>query len=420
MSTTLYAIVSLLAVILSYIVWVKKLRVYFKAKKLQSLGTQNWDTAFLRSKRAHTDPEADSTVSQIIQSGNTEHINAMYAALRRNDSPMPADMPQYVQDFFNGKKALPSWADQDLIRVGEKFYIEHGFSIALILQAKSLPQCYACANGAMVLYKTGRLSEQQGRTDAYTRRLAETAQFIVNIMQPRALTDHGTGIVTAHQIRLIHASIRYYILQGEWDAEKYGQPINQMDMAGTLMAFAPLVIEGLEQMGVKISDVHKEAYIHCWRIAGYFMGVNEDLLPNNYADALKLGYAIFNDQMEASEQGQMLTQTVIDNMNQTLPTEELALIGKDLMWMLLGEEVAKVLAISPPAKDVEIKTDALLKLFAGWENMEARHAILQRIFIPISKMFLNGMLKKMNQGEKINFYIPPSLTGEWDLENATF
>ena len=43
------------------------------------------------------------------------------------------------------------------------------------------------------------------------------------------------------------------------------------------MSFAPLVLERLETLGVEISDNDKEAYFHCWRVVGYFMGLDEEI-----------------------------------------------------------------------------------------------------------------------------------------------
>jgi hypothetical protein len=256
----------------------------------------NWDEAFLASKRLRTDELADNTIKTLFATDNPAHINSFYSSIQRNSDRLPDDLPDYLKTYFNQNETLPVWANPVLIKQAEKFFLAHGELISLVLCAKSLPECYACANGAMVLYETGRMSEHNGSLSAFTRRIAETAQFVINVMTTGALDPRGNGIRSAQKVRLIHASIRYYITKQGWDETTLGKPINQQDMAGTLMSFAPLVIEGLETLGEKISNEDKEAYFHAWRVVGHFMGLDEDLLPNNIKDAFALGNSIFNSQ----------------------------------------------------------------------------------------------------------------------------
>ena len=65
-------------------------------------------------------------------------------------------------------------------------------------------------------------------------------------------------------------------------------------------------------------------------------------------------------------------------------------------------------------KKEEWKTSKIAREFlGGWENFEQRHAILRELSIPINKMLMEGMLKFLNKGEKITFFIPPSLQEDW-------
>src|SRR6201999_3276000 len=119
----------------------------------------------------------------------------------------------------------------------------YGPQICLCLLCKSLPEAYACAKGAQVLYRTGRLTDQDGTMRTFTRRLMETSQFVVNVCIPGGLEPNGKGIVTSQKVRLIHAAIRYFIKKGEWDVATLGEPINQEDMAGTLQSFSTLILQ---------------------------------------------------------------------------------------------------------------------------------------------------------------------------------
>lgn len=378
----------------------------------------NWDEAFLASKRLRTDELADNTIKTLFATDNPAHINSFYSSIQRNSDRLPDDLPDYLKNYFNQNETLPVWANPVLIKQAEKFFLAHGELISLVLCAKSLPECYACANGAMVLYETGRMSEHNGSLSAFTRRIAETAQFVINVMTTGALDPRGNGIRSAQKVRLIHASIRYYITKQGWDETTLGKPINQQDMAGTLMSFAPLVIEGLETLGEKISNEDKEAYFHAWRVVGHFMGLDEDLLPNNIKDAFALGNSIFNSQKKPSMQGTALTKSLIAFMNSMAPEGEMALVVNDLIRMLVGDDTADLLEIPEKSKTHEVVESALAKdILGGWENFEERHSILKIFIRPLNKIMLNGMLRVMNKGEKITFFIPPSLQKDWGLNN---
>jgi len=347
-------------------------------KYWQEKPLHDWQPDELTAKRQKTDPLADDIIKSIFASSDPAIVNSFYHSIQRTSQLLPDNLPENVKEYFKMGETLPDWADPILLKHAEDFYIEHGGIIALILCAKSLPECYACANGVQVLYQTGRLSEHNGSLDAFTRRVAETAQFIVNTMSPGGLTSRGLGIRSAQKVRLIHAAVRHYIHKSDWDAEKYGEPINQEDMAGTLMSFAPLVLEGLETLGVKISDADKEAYVHAWRVVGHFMGIDADLLPNNFADADALG-----------------------NMH---------VIVDDLLRLMMGDETADLLGVPAVShKQEKIVDKVFIKLLGGWENMVHRHKIMRKMTHPLSKLFLNGMLRVMNKGEKIRFFIPPDL-----------
>ena len=385
----------------------------------QAKPLHDWQADKLDAKRQKADPLADEIIKNIFASTDPAVINSFYHSIQRTSQLLPDNLPDEVKDYFKLGESLPDWADPVLLQHAEQFYIEHGGIIAMVLCAKSLPECYACASGVQVLYRTGRLSEHNGSLDAFTRRVAETAQFIVNTMSPGGLTSRGLGIRSAQKVRLIHAAVRHYIYKGDWDAEKYGEPINQEDMAGTLMSFAPLVLEGLETLGVDISDVDKEAYVHAWRVVGHFMGIDADLLPNNFADADALGNAIFSKEKAASEEGRMLTKSLIDFMTLTSDNKVMHVIIDDLLRLMMGDETADILGVPAVSHKQEKVVDKIfVKLLSGWENHLHRHTILRKMLHPLSKLFLNGMLRVMNKGGKIRFFIPPDLKDDWGVKEG--
>ncbi|SDM08138.1 hypothetical protein SAMN05421823_110104 [Catalinimonas alkaloidigena] len=389
-------------------------RLQTRIRKFQQRPLHDWSPAFLQSKRQRTDPVADGVIRAILENNQAHLINGLFAALVRNDSPLPTELPQEAHDYFALKGHLPPWADPDLIAVAERVYLEHGPLISLILNCKSLPESYACAKGAMVLHLTGRLNEQQGAMNAYSRRIVETAQFVVNVMSPGGLAPHGTGICTALKVRLIHATIRHFLhQQPEWDVALFDEPINQEDKAGTLMSFSALVLEGLALLGVRLSPLEEEAFQHAWCVVGYFMGVDDDLLPNNVADARKLGHAILDHQMQESEHGKALTSALIRFNEEVSREPGLSGVFHEMLYFMMGKRLASLLGVqTDPSQETQVRR-RVLALVGDVERLVHSSRLMEVLAEEMSKLLLHGMLHHMNHHQPIRFYLPESLKKDW-------
>ncbi len=390
-----------------------------KIKKIQSLPQHNWSTDFLQSKRTQMDPVADVVIQSILEQHEESMVNRLFDAMVSNDDIIPEQMPPEVRNYFALNHQLPTWADKDLIALGEQVYIRHGLLMSMVLSCKSMPECYACAKGAKVLYATGRLNDQQGAMDAFTRRIVETAQFVVNAMTPGGLAPRGKGITTALKVRLIHATIRYFLKKNNWDTALYDEPINQEDMAGTLMSFSALVLDGLKLLNVKLSDAEEEAYQHCWRIIGHFMGVQEDLLPNNVADARALGYAIMEHQVAPSDHGRALTAALIKFKEDISPEGKLFGMVHEMLRFMMGNKISDLLGVPPTAPDVEEKIENRLREWVGdFEKVEHRSILFGLFANAFGRIMLQGMLNYMNHQKKSHFYLPESLKSDWGVAPA--
>ena len=112
---------------------------------------------------------------------------------------------------------------------------------------------------------------------------------------------------STQQVRLMHAAIRHLILTPpsaapravaasaigqtliamEWDPS-LGSPVNQEELAWTLLTFSYCVVRGLEQLGGVLTDAKKDAYIHLWSVVGHVLGIDPRLLPADFAEAQAL------------------------------------------------------------------------------------------------------------------------------------
>lgn len=404
-----------LLIALVYVLWYWNL----KARALKKLTTLNvrasdrWTVPFLEEKRNHTDPVADGVVATIMKKNELGQVNHLFKLFVDDNDQLPDSAPQEIKDYFKETATLPSWADPDLIALGQQVYIRHGVWISLLLSYKSLPECYSCAKGAEVLFHTARLNEHHGSLDAYSRRIAETAQFVFYAMQPGGLSSEGSGLRAAQKVRLIHAIIRYYLKQKNWDAATYNEPINQQDMAGTLMSFSALILEGLEQLGIDLEPVEQEAYVHCWRVIGHIVGLHPDLIPENAADALKLGHAILDNQIAESDHSKSLMKALLDfqDKNSKPLFDEQGNIA--MMRLMMGDKISEMLGV-PAMHPVQVqKLGRKLRRIARVMEFFDKSLVLAMVIQFISKLGLQWMITRMTPTRIINFYLPKSLTQDW-------
>ena len=145
----------------------------------------------------------------------------------------------------------------------------------MALACASLPACYAARKGVQVLHLTARL-----QTDP-VRRIGETAQLTLDAMAPGGLAPGGAGVRDAQKVRLMHAAVRHLVgTSGAWDPD-WGVPVNQEDLAGTLMTFSIVVVDSLRKLGVSVSDEEADAYFHAWNCVGHILGLDARLLDRH-------------------------------------------------------------------------------------------------------------------------------------------
>jgi len=390
---------------------------------------------FLEKKRKHADPVADEVIAQIIALGYEEKVNDVFLKLVRNESyhpelfqDLPKEVAQTVTRYFDNTSTLPSWADSRQIKTGEEVFSLFGPEVFMLLNVLSLPMCYTCRKGAKVLYMTGRLSDRGGNIDPLTRRLMETAQMVVNAMSPGGLAPGGKGIITLQKVRLIHASIRYFLKHKKfnpegWDVETYGEPINQEDLAGTLMSFAPIILNGLKNLSVTLNKEQREAYLHCWRIIGHLMGIDASLLPQTEEDNWELAVKILRHQSAHSAEGEELTQSCITFIDTIMPGTLFHGVSEYMMWYFFedmssatGVDLAATIGVKQKNGIKEFVVMAVSKFLSQEVSHLQEHSeIIQAISGLFNKLLLNGFLKHYNGGKNIHFFIPPSLCKDWNI-----
>jgi ER-bound oxygenase mpaB/B'/Rubber oxygenase, catalytic domain len=154
----------------------------------------------------------------------------------------------------------------------------------------------------------------------------------------------GKGYIAAKKVRFLHATMRYMLTHPNgaaayaaaheapatiaeslaqpttpWKTETWGQPVNQEDLAYTLLTFAYLIPCALERWGCRWTQAEKEAFLHLWKTAGYLLGVHPTLLTDVWDEAERLFVILRHQQAGPSEAGKRLTDALIRFLQDYLP-----------------------------------------------------------------------------------------------------
>jgi hypothetical protein len=261
------------------------------------------DFTLLDQMRQTGDPLADAVIAEYVTAGEVPQLNALLGRLHANMAD-PKGYPPALAAYLDTSATLPDWADPVRIEKAQRLFTLHGPVFGLVMLFKSLPVLYAGGKGgAQVLVMTGQL------TNHYRRRAAETLRFILDVMEPGGLGPGGKGIRTAQKVRLMHAAIRAYASAApEWKGRlpDWGQPINQEELGGTLLAFSSVTLDGVKAMGLKISREDEDAYLHAWCVIGHILGIDERLYPRTMGFAKGFWAALMQRNFFRTEQGLLL------------------------------------------------------------------------------------------------------------------
>lgn len=402
----------------------------------QTQTNKTWDPNWLESFRSQADPIADDLVAYIENQGDITVIHELFHHIVHN-----TDLPKIAQDpvnkYFKDHSVLPDWADKKQMALAQSIFAKSGPAISSILLFKSLPACYACSNGARILHMTGRLMATKDSVASLSRRLMETSQFVLNVMKSGAFDPNGEAITSILKVRLMHASIRFYIKRAVENAKGApndtlpdfkveGLPINQEDMAGTFLSFSILITRGLKQLGIALTYEEEKAFLHNWRVVAHMIGLDMQLMPEEPDDAWNLGIAIFKHQAKESTWGQALVSSNFQfihsimegNLFDDFPEHFTSFFLSDIE-KATGLPIKNMLSIRDhdDSKD-ELITRLIQTGFKFVADSEKSDQIFSRFMQHFNIGLLSGMQKYFNSEKQVLFEIPPALTGQWNLDDA--
>ncbi len=274
------------------------------SRSFTAVGDPRWrDPAWLDSWRQHGDPVGDACARALKAQGVSSAVTRrVMATMKANDRRVPDGTPVPLREFFAqtyrfcdrcGTPELPSWVDRDRVIRGQQGFMERAMPAVLVMLCKSLPEGYAAPSMAKILNMSGDLKARP------FHRLMGTLQLLLDVTEPYSFERMGIGSIAGQEMRLLHAGVRMNVAPEILGAAgyaafvaQYGVPINQEDMAGTIIGFSLLVVEGLATLGLGLEAEAAEDYYYVWRVFAHLMGVRApgapddvDSMPPSLADA---------------------------------------------------------------------------------------------------------------------------------------
>lgn len=392
----------------------------------------SWTDAQLEQLRKIGDPPADQMIARVFTDRGIAGVNQVFTHfLDNSDDHAPiSELPAYVAQFLATTAVLPAWADQSKLSRAEQLFLDQGPLILLALTCASLPECYINGNEAEVLGVTNRL---KGRR-AY-RRIKETAQLIVDVLAPDAFTSQArAGVVATQRVRILHAGMRHLIAGTKpFEARPSddpllvflaahghptaGVPINQEELAYTLCTFSYVVLRSLAILQVEISKDEQDAYVHSWAVAGHLIGIQDDLIPLDFAEADALFTRLKTDQFRATKEGAMLASSLRTFMAEVLG---FPWVGKRsatfLMRTLLDEHTAVSLRIGRLSLLDRIVALLLRLMVRNVDQLQkdVGRTDLRSLLQWMEERIVDGLVAMPPAWQGRLFAIPPNIKSHWN------
>lgn len=230
------------------------------------------------------DEPMDRLVDWMASAGMAQMRPLFERALAEGIDAVP-EAPEPLREFFKGIETPPDWVDHDTLRKGQRALVRGGSDGMSIARDVSLLGGYQFSGFNKTLLRTGALEKGSNK------RFAETMQWAMDVISDGGLEPLGLGYRSTVHVRLIHAFVRRHVASmPDWRADEWGLPVNQTDMAATLVGalIAPPV--GSLGMGILPAPGELEAIAHLTRYVGWLIGVEDEWLPRNFRDSIRLLY----------------------------------------------------------------------------------------------------------------------------------
>ena len=361
-------------------------------------------TERLNELRHEGDPLADSVIEDLMTTGEIDRVNAVLSEFRGNAQTIPENLPPRVREYLVATDVPPAWLDADRVAGAREFFVDDGAHVASVLSYGAMVECYAQEVPAKVLTATHRLNQPH-------RRLAETSQFVLNMMAVDPFGDGGAFVPTIQKTRLIHAAVRYMLTHSPgWDTAADGVPVCQRDLLGALLIFSVRVVHGMGRIGVSVTEAEAEDYWHVWRVAGAMLGIREDVLPETFAEADELNAVLLDGGFSPSPEGTELTAQILALYQDFVPGRAFDGVVPAMVRQTIGHEVADMVDV-PNSPGWNRVVGGGVRALRALERAEDNSRVARAVLDKAGGVLLKTSARMLTGGRATPLAIPAGLRG---------
>ncbi|MGB8404440.1 MAG: oxygenase MpaB family protein [Mycobacterium sp.] len=228
------------------------------------------------------DEPMDELVESMSAAGMKQQRPLFDRALAGGIASVP-EAPEPLRQFLTAVEARPDWVDADMLRVGQRALRRGGADGMYIARDVALLGGYQFSGFNQTLLRTGALEKGSNQ------RFAETMRWALDVISVGGLQSQGLGYQSTLRVRLVHALVRRHVTaMSDWDAEEWGVPVNQTDMAATLVGALIAPVVGGLAMGIVMTPRELTCIAHLTRYVGWLIGVQNEWLPRSFRDAIRI------------------------------------------------------------------------------------------------------------------------------------
>lgn len=349
------------------------------------------------------DPLADAVAEALRDVPRDERERHVARALA---GERPLGQPESLTRLVQHASALPLWVDLARATRGGAAVLKKGLVGSAVLTYRSLIAGYASPAGNKPLALSGRLTQYAGR------RLAETGRFVQHLTQPNGVAPFSRGWVSVLRVRLMHAQMRRLLLTTtEYRVADWGLPINQADMAATILLFSQVLVDGLRSLGLAVSREEAEDVLHLWRVVAFLIGVDPELHCATEPEAQTL-WALTQSTHEPPDADSVaLAKALLElpaaqaktplarlRARQTVP------VAYGLSRFLLGDELADQLQL--PKTPWRFAGPALRPLFATSAGVARQLPLFDALSLELGKRYWDFAVRARLGGVEAGFQTP--------------
>jgi hypothetical protein len=370
----------------------------------------NVTEASMNALRQAGDELADATVATLFARGEAGKFNTLMRYVSTAGAPLPDGLPDVAREYLEATRTPPDWVDWAQMEQARLFFIDNNVHISTALSFASMPACYLVPHVAKLLSATHGLKYP-------AKRMAETGQFTVYLMQPDAFEAGGRFVPAAQKVRLLHAAIRHHLVREKrWDTGTLGTPICQEDMIGGQMFFSMLVLDSLHRLGIHMTQEGAESYYYAWRVVGAMLGVDQDAVPRTLDEARRFLDLYMVRYMGPSEEGTHLTRQLIDLYEEVVPGTFFDPIVSALIRHLVGDTCADWLQVPHTPWDTVVR--AVPHLLGVLEGIEDRSPLGAWALDRLGHLTAVLELSSLTRGRVMHYAVPEQLKKDYGVSGG--